>query len=86
MLRTLRLGIATVLFCRAYGQVAPTPAFDVSEIRLNQSGEVGNDYFTIQPGGVFVAHNARINDSFSTRSKCVAMRSLVCRHGLMVIA
>jgi uncharacterized protein (TIGR03435 family) len=36
----------------------------VADIKLNKSGEIKNDYFTIQPGGVFVAHNAKISELF----------------------
>jgi uncharacterized protein (TIGR03435 family) len=65
MLRILRFGFLGISLCGAYCQVNPSqPTFEVADIRLNKSGEVKNDYFTIQPGGVFVAHNARISELF----------------------
>src|SRR5579864_8179569 len=65
MLRMLRCGLLSLSLCRAYCQVnPPQPAFEVADIKLNKSGEMKNDYFTIQPGGVFVAHNARISELF----------------------
>ena len=65
MLRMLRCGLLSLSLCRAYCQVTPPqPAFEVADITLNKSGEIKNDYFTIRPGGVFVAHNAKISQLF----------------------
>jgi uncharacterized protein (TIGR03435 family) len=65
MLSMLRWGLPCFLLCRAYCQVTgPQAAFEVADIKLNKSGEIGGDYFTIRPGGVFVAHNARISQLF----------------------
>jgi uncharacterized protein (TIGR03435 family) len=65
MLSIRRWGFPFFLLCRAYCQVtSQQPAFEVADIKLNKSGQIGGDYFTIQPGGAFVAHNAKINQLF----------------------
>jgi uncharacterized protein (TIGR03435 family) len=40
------------------------PTFEVADIKLNKSGQIDGDYFTIQPGGAFVAYNAKIRQLF----------------------
>jgi uncharacterized protein (TIGR03435 family) len=65
MRRMLCCGLLGLSLCRAYCQVTPPqPVFEVADIKLNKSGEIKNDYFTIQPGGVFIAHNAKISELF----------------------
>jgi uncharacterized protein (TIGR03435 family) len=61
----LRWGLLSLWLCRGYCQVAAQrPAFEVADIKLSKPGELDDDYFTIQPGGAFVAHNAKISQLF----------------------
>jgi uncharacterized protein (TIGR03435 family) len=65
MIRACALGFIFLSLYNAVGQTpAVPPVFEVSDIRLNKSGEIKNDYFTVRPGGRFVAHNARPVDLF----------------------
>jgi len=64
-MRTLRLAIAGISFYCLYAQVEPVaPAFEVADIKLSNSAPTEDDYFTIRPGGVFIAHNAKVNELF----------------------
>lgn len=60
-----RYAFISLLCCCALGQTpAPGPSFEVADIKLSNSNSTDESYFTIQPGGLFVAHNARVNELF----------------------
>jgi uncharacterized protein (TIGR03435 family) len=65
MIAYARLGVGLFSVWSLFGQSPPgPPAFEVSVIKLNKSGLIREDYFTVLPGGKFVAHNARLSDLF----------------------
>lgn len=52
-------------FCGVFGQLwAAQPSFEVADIKPSNVNTAEKSYFTIHPGGVFVAHNARIHELF----------------------
>jgi len=51
--------------CGVFGQLsAAKPSFEVADIKPSNVNTAEKSYFTINPGGVFVAHNAQIDELF----------------------
>lgn len=74
--RTFLLGVLVVAAHGLFAQSPPSGEFEVADVKVNHSRLSGNDYFTIRPGGVFVAQNARVAELFQYAFK-VRRRAIV---------